>query len=255
MDLSSSISRKWRLLSIDSFSSGSVRSSSHAFSSARSGSNRPARPAQLDQAVADHLSGGMDPQQISELSHTSAASLLDRVHHTQDPQIVQRVLFLIDHEGIDIVAELWSRAEADSLPGILWRLYTLRTWMHRNRESISLLWRSGEPFDTAASAIVGIDQAPTASDIAKTADSILSGAFTGDFAVALERACVFCEVIAAGLSSEAEHLGKESIGSEALGAQHGNPRVSSMLKTSRNLANTAKDFKHGASLWRRGKLE
>lgn len=242
-------------MSIDSFASGSVHSSSHSFSSARLGSNRPARPAQLDQAVADHLAGGMDPQQISELSHTSAASLLDRVHHSEDPQVVQRVLSLIDHEGIDVVAELWSRSEADSLPGILWRLYTLRTWMHRNRESISLLWRSGEPFDTAASAIVGIDQAPVASDIAKTADSILSGAFTGDFAVALERACVFCEVIASGLSREADRRGKESISQEALGADSGDPKVASMLKTSRNLSGTAKDFKHGASLWRRGKLE
>jgi hypothetical protein len=197
----------------------------------------------------------MDPEQISELSHTSAASLLDRVHHTQDPQIVQRVLSLIDREGIDIVAELWSRSEPDSLPGILWRLYTLRTWMHRNRESISMLWRAGEPVDTAASAIVGINQAPTASDIAKTADSILSGAFTGDFAVALERACVFCEVIATGLSSEAERRGKESIGREALGAASGDPRVAAMLKTSRKLSGTAEDFKHGASLWRRGRLE
>ncbi|WP_423773340.1 hypothetical protein [Bifidobacterium psychraerophilum] len=255
MDRLSSTSRKWHLLSIDSSYSGSVRSSSNSFSTARLGSSRPARPAQLDQAVADHLAGGLDPQQISELSHSSAASLLDRVHHTQDPQIVKRVLSLIDHEGIDLVAELWSKSEADSLPGILWRLYTLRTWMHRNRESISLLWRSGEPFGTAASAIVGIDQTPSASDIAKTADSILSGAFTGDFAVALERACVFCEVIATGLSAEAERRGRESIGQEALGAESGDPRVTSLLRTSRKLAGTANDFKHGASLWRRGKLE
>ena len=66
--------------------------------------SRPSRPGQLDPAIADQLSGGMDPQQISEMSHVSAASLLDRVHHSTDPAIVKRVLTLVDREGVDVVA-------------------------------------------------------------------------------------------------------------------------------------------------------
>ena len=162
------------------------------------GSPRPSRPGQLDQMMADNIAGGADPAQINEMSHASAAALLDRVHHTQDAALVERVLTLVDREGVDVIAELWSHAEPDSLPGILWRLYLLRTWMRKNRESIARLWRVGEPVATTASAIAGVDQAPTEEDIAHTADSILADAFTGDFAVALERAAAFTDVVALG---------------------------------------------------------
>ena len=158
-------------MSTDSSSSGSIQSSRSGFLASPSGSARPARPAQLDPAILDHLGGGLDPEVISEMSHASAAALLDRVHHTEDPQIVRRVITLVDTEGVDIIAQLWSNAEPDSLPGILWRLYLLRTWMQRNREQIARLWRLGEPVATTASAIVGVDETPDAEDIARTADS------------------------------------------------------------------------------------
>lgn len=117
------------------------------------GSSRPSRPAQLDPAVADGLAGGMDPQALSEMSHLSAAALLDRVRHSEDPAVVERVLTLVETVGVDEIAELWSDAEPDSLPGVLWRLYMLRTWMRSNRDSIAHLWRLAEPVATTASAI------------------------------------------------------------------------------------------------------
>ena len=135
----------------------------------------------LDPAVADGLAGGMDPQALSEMSHLSAAALLDRVRHSEDPAVVERVLTLVETVGVDEIAELWSDAEPDSLPGVLWRLYMLRTWMRSNRDSIAHLWRLGEPVATTASAIAGVDQAPSEDDIVRLADSILSGAFCGRF--------------------------------------------------------------------------
>lgn len=201
---------------------------------------RPARPAQMNPGMIEHLAGGVDPQRVNEMSHVSAASLLDRVHHTQDPEVVRRVLTLVDREGVDLIAELWSDAEAESLPGILWRLYLLRTWMRANREYLSRLWHLGRPEGTAAEAIAGLDPAPAAEDIAHTADSILSGAFTGDFAVALERASVFCEVIAAGLAR--------------LAKQHGRP-ATRIVDRAKSLLDSSTTFRHGAALWRRGRLE
>lgn len=62
------------------------------------------------------------------------------------------------------------------------------------------LWRLAEPVATSASAIAGVDQAPSEDDIVRLADSILSGAFVGDFAVALERAAAFTDVVALGLA-------------------------------------------------------
>lgn len=188
------------------YSSGSVNSAHPGFAPARTGSSRPARPAQLDPALTEKMAGGMDPEEINEMSHASAQAMLDRVHHTQDPQIVERVLTLVDREGVDIIAELWSRSEPDSLPGILWRLYLLRTWMRKNQQSLASLYRIAEPEDTAASAIAGVDTPPNAEDIVRTADSILSGAFTGDFAIALERASAFIDVIAKGLAIRAKIL-------------------------------------------------
>ena len=191
------------------------------------GSSRPSRPAQLDPAVADGLAGGMDPQALSEMSHLSAAALLDRVRHSEDPAVVERVLTLVETVGVDEIAELWSDAEPDSLPGVLWRLYMLRTWMRSNRDSIAHLWRLGEPVATTASAIAGVDQAPSEDDIVRLADSILSGAFVGDFAVALERA------------------DEKAVRTKAARLMH----------TAGSLMATAKDFQHGANLWRRGRLE
>ncbi|KAB8299449.1 short-chain dehydrogenase/reductase SDR [Bifidobacterium apri] len=198
------------------------------------------------------------------MSHASAAALLDRVHHTEDPQVVQRVITLVDTEGVDIIAQLWSNAEPDSLPGIMWRLYLLRTWMRRNREQIARLWRFGEPVATTASAIVGVDETPDAEDIARTADSILSGAFTGDFAVALDRASAFTDVIANGLRVQAHRItaaqqertsSSISDGDERLAAHDAQTRAARLMHTAANLLTTSRDFREGAHLWRRGRLE
>ncbi|PLS24110.1 hypothetical protein BLI708_02685 [Bifidobacterium imperatoris] len=237
---------------------GSLRAAGAAFSPARMGSLRPSRPAQLDPAVADGLAGGMDPQALSEMSHLSAAALLDRVRHSEDPEVVQRVLTLVETVGVDEIAELWSDAEPDSLPGVLWRLYMLRTWMRNNRDSIAQLWRLGEPVATTASAIAGVDQAPTEDDIVRLADSILSGAFVGDFAVALERAAAFTDVVALGLRVAAKRsapAGAELTAKQTGDATHPATRAARLLHTSANLMTTARTFEQGAHLWRRGRLE
>ena len=152
------------------YGSGSILPSRSGFA-ASTGGARPARPGQLSQGLLDGLAGGADPETIRELSHTSAAALLDRVHHTEDPEVVARVLTLVDHEGVDVIAELWSHAEPDSLPGVLWRLYMLRTWMRKQDTTLAVLWRLGEPTVTSASVIAGVNQAPTEDDIAATASA------------------------------------------------------------------------------------
>ena len=109
-----------------------------------------------------------------------------------------------------------------------------------------------------------VDQAPTEDDIAHIADSILAGAFTGDFAVALERAAAFTDVVALGLRIEARNMIarlKAAEGSDSsdsgISAMEKQVRTKSsrLMHTAGNLFVTAKDFRHGANLWRRGKLE
>lgn len=212
-----------------------IRSLNNAYSAHRTGASRPARPAQIDDASLNQLGGGVDPQQLDEMAHATAQALLDRVRASKDPELVQRVLTLVDREGVGIIAELWAKSMPDTLPGTLWRLYALRTWMRRNGSSLPRLWTLGEPTEGAASAITGIEEYPTADDIAVTADSILAGAFTGDFAVALDRASVFVTVITRGIMRQ-RHLKEPD-------------------RTVRNLLQTASDFRNDAALWRRGQLD
>ena len=237
--------------------SGSIIASRSAFT--HTGSPRPARPGQLDQAIAEGLASDVDPERLREVAHTTAWALLSKVHKTDDPAIVERVLTLVDREGVDVIAELWSKAEPDSLPGVLWRLYLLRSWMRKQRDTIARLWRLGEPIATSASAIAGVDSAPTEDDIARTADSILTGAFRGDFAVALTRTSVFVGIVALGLRVEARELTQQAnlnpVGSAAEQSKRWRTQAAQLLHTAANLNITSKDFKHGAALWRRGKLE
>ena len=231
---------------------------------AHTGSPRPARPGQLDQGLAENIAGGVDPEQLSEVSHATAWALLSHVHATDDPAVVARTLTLVDHEGVDVIAELWSHAEPDSLPGVLWRLYLLRTWMRRQRDAIARLWRLGEPIATSASAIAGVVAAPTEEDIARTADSILAGAFRGDFAVALERASTFVDVVVLGLRVEAKRVTARAsamadVDSPVVGTTDEihtlRAQAARLLHTAANLQTTARDLWAGAHLWRRGQLE
>lgn len=100
---------------------------------------------------------------------------------------------------------------------------------------------------------------PTEDDIARTADSILTGAFRGDFAVALTRASVFVGIVALGLRVEARNLTQRAnlnpIDFTAKQSKRWRTQAAQLLHTAANLNITSKDFKHGAALWCQGKLE
>ena len=159
----------------------------------------------------------------------------------------------------------------------------LRTWMRKNGETLSVFWRAGEPDAAADSAVAGINYAPDADDIASTADSILSGAFTGDFAVALERAAAFCSVVCKGMRIYAQKLknkrntsgtsngnvsnaatstvsnsnGSNSNGSNSnavSSAAVNNPTAAYLAKNAKALSVTTRDFTTAAALWRENKL-
>ena len=51
------------------------------------------------------------------MSHLSAAALLDRVRHSEDLAVVERVLTLVETVGVDEIARTMERCRAGSLPG------------------------------------------------------------------------------------------------------------------------------------------
>src|SRR6188472_2369939 len=77
------------------------------------------RPAELF----DRIFAAEDPAEVSRVAHSTAHALLARVRQDPDGEIVERLVAFTDINGIDDIAELWSRSPAKSLPGALWRLY------------------------------------------------------------------------------------------------------------------------------------
>ncbi|MBQ9687603.1 MAG: thymidine phosphorylase [Aeriscardovia sp.] len=233
-----------------------IRSLNNAFDSHRVGASRPARPAQFADGLEARLGGGLNPEVLTDMSHDTAHALLSKVHETSDHELVHRVLTIVDEEGIDIIAELWSRSPSNTLPGILWRLYTLRLWMCQQKQNLVHFWRLGEPTAGVASAITGINEYPTAQDITETADSILSGAFTGDFAVALERSYTFIMVVSFGIEYQVRLLERHAeLSSQYDEQQRAHRMMTHLRETNQRLLMTAHAFHKGALLWTCGKLE
>ena len=76
-----------------------------------------------------------------------------------------------------------------------------------------------------------------------------------DEPAALERAAAFTDVVALGLRIEAKKLTSRGAQSAGDAEKTARAKASRLLHTAGNLFATAKDFRHGAGLWRRGRLE
>ncbi len=113
--------------------------------------NQPRRPAQIDPEQVEMLTGEPDPAVTSELAHTSAQALVEvgERHVIDDPAVKQRILDLIETEGIDVVAESWVRSPADTLPGILWRGYLLREWIRREPDNVAARFAASRAVEKA----------------------------------------------------------------------------------------------------------
>lgn len=148
--------------------------------------------------VIELLHGSGDPAELGGLPHDTAAALLHRVRAADDPEVVERVIAFTDADGIDDLAELWAPAVPDSLPGALWRLYLLRHTVREAPPAAAYRFQHGIKADTVGQAIAGSGDAPTPDEVVALATRILRGAFTGDFAVALERAAAFARVMGVG---------------------------------------------------------
>ena len=161
------------------------------------GSRRPRRPSYLEPAALEAVGERHDPIAGLQAAHETAAILVHRGRATTDPETVERLVALVEEIGLPDLAELWASRPARSLPGALWRLYLLREWMIRHPAAIAREYAAGVRFTEPNHAVAGIDP-PGPEEVRRVADQILRGAFTGDFAVALERAAAFCLVVTSG---------------------------------------------------------
>lgn len=146
----------------------------------------------------ENYAGGIDPARVSEAAHLAARALVHGGRESNDPDVTKRLVKLADKQGLEAIAELWAASPARSLPGALWRLYALRAATLQDPEGISVFFRAGQQRAQAANAVAGVAEPPGAEEITIMANAILSGAFDGDFDMALDRSAAFCRVVALG---------------------------------------------------------
>ncbi len=194
---------------------------------------RPRRPSYLEPAALEAVGERHDPIAGLQAAHETAAVLVHRGRAATDPETIERLVRLVDEIGLPDLAELWAARPARSLPGALWRLYLLREWMTRHPEAVAREYAAGVRFTEPNHVVAGVDP-PGPDEVRQVADQILRGAFTGDFAVALERAAAFCAVVTSGRADLTTGL--------------------DAVTQAARLRDLADDLTAAAALWRAGKL-
>lgn len=158
---------------------------------------KPRRASFRDPAALEVLGERHDPIADLHAAHETAAVLLHTGRAADDPEVTARLVAIVDEIGLPTLADLWASRPARTLPGTLWRLYVVREWVRTDPNGAAREYAAGIRFTEPNHAVAGVDP-PGPDEVRRVADEILGGVFTGDFAIALERAAAFCHVVAAG---------------------------------------------------------
>jgi hypothetical protein len=202
------------------------------------------RPVRLSPETFDHLLGSHDPAEQTRMAHATASALLARVRADDSGVSAERLVAYATEHGIDEVAELWAKSPAVSLPGALWRLYLLQASIHADAPLAALLHERGRIELPSVDALVAGAPVPAGpEELVGLIDTILHGAFSGDFAIALERAAAFCRVQASG----ATHVADDYERTEPA-------RASELTTRASRLSLYAQDLTASADSWRDGSL-
>lgn len=161
-------------------------------------SGRPRRPTFMGPEGMEAHGGVIDPTAQIEAAHETARVLVHTGRATNQPELTERLVHLVEDLGIETVAELWASRPARSLPGSLWRLYVLREWVVRQPEQAAHEYAAGIRFAEVNHAVAGVADPPGPQQVGALVDEILRGVFAGDLGVALDRAAAFARVVSAG---------------------------------------------------------
>lgn len=195
------------------------------------------RPTLRPAEVLEGIAGGVDPLEAAEAAHRTAELVVGRGRSGTDPALTARLVSLVEELGLPTVAEMWADRPARTLPGALWRLYLLHEWVGRQPEEVGRRFTAGATHAEVYRAIAGVAEPPQPEDLRRLTEEILTGVFTGDLAVALERASAFCHVMAVGLVDP---------GADEVPADQ--------VRRAARLRDTADDLTASARLWRLGDL-
>ncbi|HLU43006.1 MAG TPA: hypothetical protein VKZ55_11440, partial [Microthrixaceae bacterium] len=153
------------------------------------------RPALPGSELFETLPGEIDPAEKSAAGHRIAHLLVRGAHDPADHDLVDRVMHLADTEGLGVIAELWADAPAETVAGALWRLYVLRTWVHRNPRRAALEFSTGRHYAPVQEVLAGVVDPPGPDEVVALVDTVIRGILAPDFDVALDRAAAFAHII------------------------------------------------------------
>jgi hypothetical protein len=156
------------------------------------------RPAPFRASWFEDLEGGTDPALVSEAADRAALLLVRGARGSGDSDVADRLLHLADTEGIETIAEVWAGSPADSLAGCLWRLFVLRSWVHREPVRVAREYEAGRGRAEVAEVVAGVADPPGPDELRAMVDEVLRGIAASDFADVLFRASAFARVVAAG---------------------------------------------------------
>jgi hypothetical protein len=154
---------------------------------------------------------GADPALVAEAADRAAMALVRGARDQADEALVSRVVHLADTEGLETLADLWAGAPSESLAGVLWRLYVLRTWVYADPQTAAREFDRGRALAPVAEAISGVVEPPGPAEVQALVDAVLSGVVVGDFADTVFRAAAFARVAAAGRAQAEEVAGSSYV--------------------------------------------
>jgi len=193
----------------------------------------------------DWIIGSDEPGAAHRLAQQTSWALLDRVRSVADPTVVERVVTLAGGDGIDDIAELWADAGSHSLAGQLWRIYLLHRVVEANPDGTAELFRYGHSTMTTIDPVVaGVAEPVTPESVSQLCATILRGVFSGDLALALERAASYCRVMSQGAAALADER-------ETFDPEHASELTTRALR----YAGFADELRAGARRWRDGTLD
>lgn len=156
------------------------------------------RPSLPGPALFEAQPDGTDPAMLSAAGHRIATLLVRGPRTDADQGLVDRVLHLADEEGLDAIAELWSHASPDSIAGALWRLYLLRTWVHRQPDQAAREYAAGKSYAPVHEVLAGVVDPPGPDEVMALVDAVVRGIVGRDFDVTLDRAASFAHIVGVG---------------------------------------------------------
>jgi hypothetical protein len=162
------------------------------------------KPSLPGAALFEAQPGGEDPAEVTAAGHRIATLLVRGARTADDQGLVDRVLHLADEEGLGVIAALWSHAAPDSLPGALWRLYLLRTWVHRQPDQAAREYAAGKAYAPVHEVLAGVVDPPGPEEVIALVDTVVRGIVGSDFDVTLDRAASFAHICGVG-RAQLEH--------------------------------------------------